>query len=172
MNTRRLRAQLDRLSKNMPKPFVDDSGIVVDPILAKALRDDEVRLEELRGKRGDDVAESEEESMLRARIVDQATTVGRTLGAVETLTNKARHRLSDLQSKRRSGTLSDAEDAEEAQLAAREAAYREDPRTKAWDRVHELTNLSWSRELTAAEKAEDEDLQKRFPRPAVPACRR
>jgi hypothetical protein len=96
MNTRQLRAQLDRLIKKAPKPFVDDSGIVVDPILAKALRDDEVRLEELRGKRGDDVAESEEESMLRARIVDQATTVGRTSGAVETLTYKARHRLSDL----------------------------------------------------------------------------
>ena len=158
MNTRGLRAQLDHLIKSMPKPFVDDSGIVVYPTLAKALRDDEVRLEELRCKRRDDVAESEEELMLRARIVDQARTVGRTLGAVETLTCKADRRLGELQSKRRSGALSAAEDAEEAQLAAREAAYREDPRTKAWDRIFELYNIVARGELTAAEKAEDEAL--------------
>jgi hypothetical protein len=55
-------------------------------------------------------------------------------------------------------------------LAAREAAYREDPRTKAWDRIFELLDLSGSRELTAAEKAEDEDLQQRFPcPPSLPA---
>ncbi len=47
MSTRRLLARLDRLEK-MPKP--DPAAFRIDPALAKALRDDQRRFDELGGK--------------------------------------------------------------------------------------------------------------------------
>jgi hypothetical protein len=50
--------------------------------------------------------------------------------------------------------LTAAEEAKEAQLTARVAAYKASPEARARERISELTTLGYSRRLSAAEKAE------------------
>jgi hypothetical protein len=74
MSTRRLRARLDRLEKT-PLPVGARSDFRIDPAVAKALRDDSMRVKELWRSRGYIGALSEEEAMLRARIGRLADTI-------------------------------------------------------------------------------------------------
>ena len=60
--------------------------------------------------------------------------------------------------------LTAAEEAKEAQLTARVAAYKASPEARARERISELTTLGYSRRLSAAEKAELESLESLYPR--------
>ena len=61
------------------------------------------------------------------------------------------------------GALSEAEDAEEAQLTARVAAFEESPEGRARNRIVELEFDSFSRALTDTETEELESLRKIYP---------
>jgi hypothetical protein len=137
----------------------DESGKLIDtatlftmePALAKKLRDDDVRLHELYQKEVNPkesggpltAADEQERAMLRARVDEtvKALTCPPGYGAIEA--RKDRHRLEDffyerLTIRRRGGTLTDAEDAEEAQLTARVAAFKQTPEGRGRARIFEL----------------------------------
>jgi hypothetical protein len=61
------------------------------------------------------------------------------------------------------GALSEAEDAEEAQLTARVAAFEESPEGLARQRILELEYADFSRRLSSAETDELESLRKAYP---------
>ena len=61
------------------------------------------------------------------------------------------------------GTLTDAEDAEEAQLAARVAAYRESPEGRARNRIFELQLRAFGSEFSAAQRNELDSLRTLYP---------
>jgi hypothetical protein len=128
--------------------LIDGSGaFTVAVAVAEALRDDYHRLGELvRKKCGDPLsaAEAEEESRIRARIKDRAGVIGCPAGYGLEQAQKDSSRLHELHCKRISppsyggGALSEAEDAEEAQLRARLAAFEESPEGCARRRIREL----------------------------------
>jgi hypothetical protein len=79
MSTRSLRKRLDRLTPtNSPvaQEKAQAPDFSVDPVLAKALRDDYLRQLALLQSRHYDDPETEEESMLRARILERARAIG------------------------------------------------------------------------------------------------
>jgi hypothetical protein len=149
MSTRRLLARLDRLEK-MPKPV--PGTFRIDPALAKALRDDERRFDELLqarkkqyfllnetpGNGGQQIAPSEEEAMLRARIDRMLDTIvcPPSYGAWQA--KKDRY-IRDFHYK---DPRSAAEDAEHAQLTARVLAFSRTPEGRARDRI---AVLGWKR---------------------------
>ena len=61
------------------------------------------------------------------------------------------------------GALSESEDAEEAQLTARIAAFEKSPEGLARQRIRELDFASFSRRISDAETEELESLQKAYP---------
>jgi hypothetical protein len=174
MSTRRLLARLDRLEK-MPKP--DPGTFRIDPALAKALRDDQRRFDELLQERknqnfllnetpgngGYQVAPSEEESLLRARIDHMLDTIVRppSYGAWQAKKDKSliKSPLCEYRSA--------AEDAEQAQLTARVLAFSRTPEGRARDRIAELrwkqTLLMFSGGLSAKELSELDHLQTLYP---------
>jgi len=132
------------------------------------LRDDYHRLGELvRKKCGDPLsaADVEEESKLRARIGDGARAIGCPAGYGPKQAQKDSHRLHQLYCKRISppscggGALPDAEDAEEAQLRARVAAFDESPEGCARRRIRDL-ELRWR---SAVEQNELDNLRTLYP---------
>jgi hypothetical protein len=145
MSTRRLLARLDRLEK-MPKPV--PGAFRIDPALAKALRDDQRRFDELwqarknqnfllnetPGNGGHQIAPSEEEAMLRDRIDRMLDTVvcPPSYGARQAKKDKFLIH-SPLRESR-----SAAEDAEQAQLTARVLAFSRTPEGRARGRIAEL----------------------------------
>jgi hypothetical protein len=134
MSTRRLRPRLDRLEKT-PLPVGARSDFRIDPAVAKALRDDSMRVKELWRSRSYIGAPSEEEAMLRARIARLADTIvcpasygawqaredERLMGEREIIANDARH----------------------AQLAARIAVFNRTPEGRARERIMELEDKRW-----------------------------
>jgi hypothetical protein len=120
----------------------DGRDFIVDPGLARELRDNSQRLRELAHKefaRGDQLsaAEEQEKSSLHARIDEIAQAIGCPAHYGPREARKDNDRLHSLYCKRISppscggGTLSEAEDAEEAQLTARVAAFEETPEGRA-----------------------------------------
>jgi hypothetical protein len=174
MSTRRLLARLDRLEK-MPKP--DPGAFRIDPALAKALRADQRRFDELLQERknqnfllnetpgngGHQVAPSEEEALLRARIDRMVDTIvcPPSYGAWQA--KKDRYRRDWHYKDPRSA----AEDAEHAQLTARVLAFSRTSEGRARDRIAELrwkqTLLMCSGGLSAEELSELDHLQTLYP---------
>jgi hypothetical protein len=186
MSTRGFRARLDRLTRAANRANKQEKDhaydITIDPALAKAIRDDEARLTVLvqkphvPSKHGGgplSAAEVEEQNMLRARMAERARAIGCPpgYGQKEYLTES--NRLHKLHCKRMSppscggGTLSDAEDAEEAQLTARVAAFRESPEGRARERIFELFIKEIGRRITTAEKNELDSLRTLYPNPPL-----
>jgi len=107
--------------------------------------------------------------MLSARITETARAIGcpANYGPREVLKDESR--LHHFYCKRISpsscggGALSEVEDAEEAQLTARVAAFRESPEGRARSRISELKYADFSRRLSSAETEELESLRKAYP---------
>jgi hypothetical protein len=153
--------------------LIDGTGaFTIDNAEAKALRDDYDRLGELvRKKCGDPLsaAEVEEESGLRARIYDRARAIGCPTGYGLKQAQKDSNRLHQLYCKRISppscggGALSDAEDAEEAQLRARVAAFDESPQGCARRRIRDIEMQDFGGGRSAAEQSELDNLRTLYP---------
>jgi hypothetical protein len=152
------------------------SGFTIDPAVAKALRDDEERLNELVRKQcapreyggPPSAAEVEAESELRASIADRAKAIGCPVSYGPRQARNDSNRLHQIQNKRRSpstcggGKLTAAEDAEEAQLVARIAAFEESPEGRARSRILEL-ELQGRDGRATAEQDELDSLRTLYP---------
>jgi hypothetical protein len=143
----RLGARLDRLEQSRRTA----TDFTIDPALARSLRDDYERWRNGRS------SELEEKQSLYASIVDRARTIGLPVGYGPTQAEKDNERLSELSNKRaspRHGNLTDAEDAEEAQLRARTCAYEASPEGPARCRIFALALGNRCGRLSPAEQAE------------------
>jgi hypothetical protein len=145
---------------------------IIEPGVARILRDDRERLSRLCNRVDGSLSSAEEQEVsdLRKRIAETATGIRCPAGYGPREAEKDRDRLHTIFSKRRSrasgagDTLTEAEIAEEAQLAARVAAYDESPEARARGRILKLTFDHFSRSgLTDAEVAELESLRKIYP---------
>jgi len=153
--------------------LIDAAGaFTVADAVAKALRDDYQRLGELVRKKCSDAlsaAEVEEELRLRARIEDRAGAIGCPAGYGLKQAQKDSNRLHELYCKRISppsyggGALSEAEDAEEAQLRARLAAFEESPEGCAQRRIRDLELQDFGAGRSSAEQSELENLRTLYP---------
>ena len=118
MSLRQLRARLDRLERSLgPAAKQDEYGFVIDPVLAKSLRDDYER-SQLEKDATDRV-------MLRSTITERAMTINCPADYGDGHWRDDCDRLSSLRVRRQGGdgVLSVAEDAEEAHLRARVLAF-------------------------------------------------
>jgi hypothetical protein len=153
--------------------LIDGTGaFTIDVAVAKALRDDYHRLGELERKKcGDPLSavEVEEESKIRARIVDRARAIGCPAGYGLKQAQNDSNRLHQLYCKRISppscggGALLDAEDVEEAQLRARVAAFAESPEGCARYRIRDLEMQDFRGGRSAAEQNELDRLRTLYP---------
>jgi hypothetical protein len=165
MSPRGLRARLKRLEKKikMIEPAGDGCGFRVDPALAKALRDDHRRANELEQNYTSSV-EWLEAKRLRERNIERvrSITCPADYGAIQA--RRDENRLSTLTLKRwHGGSLTNAQDVEEAQLTARVAAYEETAEGRGRRRKLELTLKSITGSFTPEEKSEYENLQTLYP---------
>jgi hypothetical protein len=141
---------------------------IVEAGLARGLRDDMERLSSF-DRRPLSAAEQEEKSELRGRIAEAARGISCPANYGRREAEQDRDRLQTIFAKRRSGAssgakpLSEGEIAEEAQLAARVAAFDEGPEPRARGRILELAIVDFSRGLSDAETEELERLQKAYP---------
>jgi hypothetical protein len=152
-------------------------GFTIDPVLARALRDDYERVEKLWCKRSGPTglltAEEQEASWLRARITETAKAIGCPAGYGLLQARKDYDRLHQLYCRRISptrcggGPLPEAEDAEEAQLRARVEAYEQSPEGVARRRILDLALKRITRGLSPAEQRELDDLQTLYPDPPL-----
>jgi hypothetical protein len=159
------------------KQIEGTSEFVIEPGLARTLRDDSARLTQFAFRTHSpsapggplDPAEIEEEAMLSARVAETARAIVCPANYGPKEARKDRDRLHHFYCKRISppscggGALSEAEDAEEAQLTARVAAFEESPEGRARNRIVELEFDSFSRALTDTETEELESLRKIYP---------
>ena len=111
-------------------------------------------------------ADEQERATLRARIDETVKTLRCPPGYGAIEARKDRHRLEDffykrLKIRRCGGTLTDSEDAEEAQLTARVAAFDQTPEGRGRRRIFEL---QWSNDLSPAEQMELEILRGLYPK--------
>jgi hypothetical protein len=153
--------------------LIDGTGaFTIDNAVAKALRDDYHRLGELERKKCGDplsAAEVEEESKLGERIADRARAIGCQAGYGLKQAQKDSNRLHQLYCKRISppscggGALPDAEDAEEAQLRARVAAFDESPEGCARHRIRDLEMQDFRGGRSADEQNELDSLRTLYP---------
>jgi hypothetical protein len=149
----------------------------IDPTLAKSLRDDCHRLGELEhkasaSKHGDPMgaAELKEKESLRASIADRARKIGCPVGYTELHARNDSNRLHQLGCQRMSprGTLTNAEDAEEAQVRARLCAFGESPEGRARSRIFDLVVKGWHRKgRSPAEQDELDSLRAIYPDPPL-----
>jgi hypothetical protein len=165
MSPRGLRARLKRLEKkiNMIEPAGDGCGFRVAPALAKALRDDHRRANELE-QNYTSSAEWLEAKRLREGNIERAKSITcpADYGAIQA--RRDENRLSTLTLKRwHGGSLTNAEDVEEAQLTARVAAYEETAEGRGRRRKLELTLKRITGSFTPEEKSEYENLQTLYP---------
>jgi hypothetical protein len=147
-------------------------GFTIDPILAKVLRDDCYRLDELVRKSPLSAAEELEQSLLRARKAKMAKAIGCPVGYGALQARKDGSRLHQLYCKRITppscgGGLRDAEDAEEAQLRARVAAYEQSPEGLARRRMGDLARKAFRGGCTTAEQGELDRLRALYPIPPL-----
>jgi hypothetical protein len=151
--------------------------------MAKAFRDDQRRLNELDKSFGPSAhggpitPVEEEEERLRVSLVERARAVVLPSGYGALEERRDWDRLGKLHSKRMTpiscgGGLTDAEDAEDAQLTVRVAAYSESPEARGRLRLDELELRAQLDELerkirepslTPAERQELDDLRNRYP---------
>jgi hypothetical protein len=142
-------------------------GFVIEPALARAIRDDKRRLKELLVKHESQpgspptAADVQEEAEVREQIAERlrAIEIPKSYRQPEAVLDM--WRLGPLGYK---AVLTAAEEAKETQLTARLAAYEASPEARARKRISELTTLGYSRRLSAAEKAELESLESLYPR--------
>ena len=171
--TRSLRARLNRLTPTRPEIGQNEDRtpeFTIDPALAKALRDDCQRLDELTSQNGEAAtpARIEEESMLRARIADRARAINcpAEYGIAEYANDERRLRrlISERtsQTSRVGSTLNAVDDAEEAQLRARIAVF--DETTDEGRGRRRMAELSCKR-LNLAELDELDRLEALYPPP-------
>ena len=142
----------------------------MDPGLAKTLRDDKAREFALWRKANIPktyggpltAAEEEEQSILRTRIAETTKALKCPVGYGALEARKDTRRLDKLFSKRETprAHLTDAEDAEEAQLTARVEAFKQTPEGLARDRIHKLR---CERALSTDEQKELDILLKLYP---------
>ena len=171
MSLHRLRTRLDRLERaiavaeNDPDPA---RTFIIDPAVARALRDDYERENYLSCKGGPlSAAEIEEKSRLLESIKERARAIGcpSSYGKVEQGIDC--RWLNEVRLKRRPGwggaPLTAAEDAEEAQARARYLSFRETPEGRAQIRIPELGFKYLMEECSAAETEELKDLCRRYP---------
>jgi hypothetical protein len=163
------------------KPIDGACDFTIDPVVARAIRDDTERLNELLRKRYApsqhggplSAAEEQEDSRLSARIAELAKAIGCPVGYGALQAQKDGNRLSKLYYKRISppscggGDLSDAEDAEEAQLRARVAAYEQSPEGLARSRIRDLGLKECLGRCTTAEQGELDRLRALYPNPPL-----
>jgi hypothetical protein len=151
--------------------LIDGTGaFTIDNAVAKALRDAYHRLGELVRKKDPlSAAELEEESNLRVRIGDRARAIGCAAGYGLKQAQQDNNRLHQLYCKRISppscggGALPDAEDAEEAQLRARVAAFDESPEGCARHRIRDLEMQDFRGGRSADEQNELDSLRTLYP---------
>jgi hypothetical protein len=157
--------------------LIDNANLfTIDLALAKRLRDDDVRLQELfqkevnpKGNGGPfSAADEQERAMLHARVAEttKAIRCPPGYGAIEA--RKDRWRLGDFFYKRLTirecgGMLTDAEDTEEAQLTALLAAFDQTPEGRARDRILKLDRLPHHR-LSPTEQIELDILRELYPK--------
>jgi hypothetical protein len=162
---------------DMPIVIEDPYGFNFDPAAARALRDDKLRASQLDDERrkrektaNGPLNPSPEELKLQARIDERvkALQCSAVLGYGPIESNRDANRLELLHRKRRSAppynVLTEAEDAEEAYVTARFAAYPALPETLGRKRIDELeSRSSGGKTLSAAEQSELDELRKRYP---------
>jgi hypothetical protein len=158
--------------------FIEGVGhFAIEPALAKGVRDDQHRLDELGRKRYSpggplSAAEIKEEIELRARIADRASAISCPVGYGPKQDLNDRNRLHTLHCKRLrpsscgGGVLSEAEDTEEAQLEARVAAFEHSPEGRARSRIFELQQRRFAA-FSVAERDELKDSMTRYPEPPL-----
>jgi hypothetical protein len=155
--------------------LLGETGVfTIDTAVAKALRDDYERLSYLGRKEAAprkyggplSAAEADEESKLRTSIAEKARAIGCPAGYGATEAQRDRNRLHQLHCKRISpgGSLTGAEDTEEAHLVARVAAFDESPEGCGRRRMFELVLKKFGKSgLNAAEQNEFDSLQSLYP---------
>jgi hypothetical protein len=182
LSTHRLRARLDRLERSgrstAGKSGISAPDFIIEPQLAKSLRNDCRRLDELSRKKslpsqfGGPITATELEEMekLRVSIADRARAIGcpASYGQIEARRDSNRlHKLWCKEMSPRScggGPLNTAEDAEEAQLLARRRVFQESPEGRALARIFELDLTRFGGVgHSPAEKEEYERLQAMYP---------
>ena len=175
MSWSRIRARLDRLEKlaksKKRKNKVRTCDFTIDPALAKALRDDRKRLDQLELDRRSTGTGTEEERTLRARIAERASTINcpADYGFNEMWDDRVR--LSALRFGKSEPWCADIiynvddPDAEEAQLIARIEAFNQSPEGRARSRREELSDRSRSVWMCAADHCELINLVSRYPEP-------
>jgi hypothetical protein len=165
MSPRRWRARLKRLEKKikMIEPAGGDCDFRIDPALAKTLRDDHRRANELEHNYTSS-AEWLEGMRLRELNTERARSITCPADYGAKQVRRDDSRLCALSCKRNSpgGFLTNAEDFEEAQLTARIAAYRESAEVRGRNRIFELTMKKFSG-LTPEENGEYEHLKTLYP---------
>jgi hypothetical protein len=183
MSLRRLKARIERLDRAVAAAEANPAKrFIIDPALARALRDDYERIRDLayqldcRSVYHDiDRAETEKERLrLRASIEERARAIvcPASYGPEQRKTDL--DRLEKTSHRRHWGTwlvgppMTAAEDAEEAQARARMLAFYETPEQRARGRIRELDQIDLYRGgRTAAEQQEFDDLRRRYPEPEV-----
>ena len=180
MSTSRLRARLGRLERSRSTAVADPFGFNIDPTLAKSLRDDDDRMywlgHDLDTKKPMSVDERadimKERERISASIRERAKTITCPAGYGVVQAHEDNKRTTWLWNKRKWGDgLTDAEDAEEAQLKARVYAFSESPEGRARCRMFNLMIKGFlPHRLSAAEQEELDRLQAMYPdrRPAPP----
>lgn len=158
------------------KPIDGACDFTIDPVVARAIRDDYARLTKLVQKRYSpgslSAAEEQEDSRLRARIAELAKAIGCPVGYGALQARKDSDRLHQLFCKRISppscgGGLRDAEDAEEAQLTARVKAYEQSPEGLARSRILDLEMKAFWGGRTTTEQSELDGLRALYPNPPL-----
>jgi hypothetical protein len=151
------------------KPIDGTCNFTIDPVLARGLRDDCERLEELGRKEELNAAEQLEKSWLSPRITAMAKAIGCPFGYGPVPALEDMNRLHDLRCKRIApgGALLDDEDAEEAQLRARVEAYLQSPEGLARSRIRELES-KLPNYRTSAQQSELDALRALYPDPPDP----
>jgi hypothetical protein len=156
--------------------LVDSANLfTIEPALAKRLRDDKVRLYDLYQKEANpkesggplSAADEQERAMLHARVPETVKAIGYPPGYGAIEARKDRHRLEDfffkrLTIRRCGGHLTDAEDAEEAQVTARVAAFDQSPEGRGRHRIFELERKRRDG-LSPAEQIELDTLRGLYP---------
>jgi hypothetical protein len=177
VSAHRLRARLNRLASSGGTAVAQNAcDFAIDAALAKALRDDQRHLSELIRKRPSgqhdgpvSAAEVEEEFRLLASIADRARAIGCPVGYGPRQALNDSSRLHQLHCKRLTppscggGTLTGAEDTEEAQLMARVAAYDESPEGRARCRIFVLQLQGFAGGRSTAEQNELDSLRTLYP---------